>query len=315
MADEQAPGKRYYWLKLQDGFFNSKRIKKLRKLAGGDTYTIIYLKMQLLAIKTEGVLRWTGLEDDIASELALDLDEEPDNVEVTLRFLLAHGLAEGIDGSSFFLPYAVENTGSETSAAKRMRDMRARNGVTPQSNAVTLPSNIVTPERNNVTQASQCDAAVTHALRERYGEKEIEKESEKEKEKEIPASTTRARETGKVMDFYLDKINPTPSSYCVDMLKGYTADLGADVVLHALGVALDERKTGWSYIQAILQRYSRDGLKSMEDVLRSEQEYTSGKKDQKERSRPVKPNQIVGRAKSRFTGQQLENLLKGLDTI
>ena len=48
--------KRYYWLKLQDGFFTSKRIKKLRRLAGGDTYTIIYLKMQLLAMKTDGVL-------------------------------------------------------------------------------------------------------------------------------------------------------------------------------------------------------------------------------------------------------------------
>lgn len=33
--------KRYYWLKLPDGFFRQKAIKKLRKIAGGDTYTII----------------------------------------------------------------------------------------------------------------------------------------------------------------------------------------------------------------------------------------------------------------------------------
>ena len=163
-------GKRYYWLKLQDGFFGSKRIKKLRKLAGGDTYTIIYLKMQLLAMKSDGILRWTGLESDFASELALDLDEEPDNVEVTLRFLLAHGLAETSDNISFFLPYAVENTGSETSAAKRMRDMRARNNVTRGCNNVTLPS--------------QRYAPVTPALRDRYGEKEIELEKELDIEEE-----------------------------------------------------------------------------------------------------------------------------------
>ena len=42
---------RYYWLKLKDDFFTSKRIKKLRNLAGGDTLTIIYLKMQLKSIK------------------------------------------------------------------------------------------------------------------------------------------------------------------------------------------------------------------------------------------------------------------------
>lgn len=118
-------GKRYYWLKLQDGFFTSKRIKKLRKLAGGDTFTIIYLKMQLLAMKTDGFLKWTGLEDDFASELALDLDEDPENVKVTLAYLISCGLVETSDNISFFLPWAVENTGSEGSSAERMRNKRA----------------------------------------------------------------------------------------------------------------------------------------------------------------------------------------------
>ena len=118
-------GKRYYWLKLQDGFFSSKRIKKLRKMAGGDTFTIIYLKMQLLAMKTDGYLRWSGLEDDFASELALDLDEDPDNVKLTLAYLINCGLVETSDNISFFLPYAVENTGSEGSSAERMRNKRA----------------------------------------------------------------------------------------------------------------------------------------------------------------------------------------------
>ena len=36
--------KKYYWLKLKEDFFRDKKIKKLRKIAGGDTYTIIYLK-------------------------------------------------------------------------------------------------------------------------------------------------------------------------------------------------------------------------------------------------------------------------------
>lgn len=146
-------GKRYFWLKLKDDFFTSKRIKKLRKLAGGDTYTIIYLKMQLKALKTDGTLKWSGLEDNFADELALDLDESPDNVRITLQYLLSCGLIETSDDISFFLPYAVENVGSETAAAQRMRDMRGRNNVTP-------------------------------ALRDRYGEIEIEKDIEIEKEKD-----------------------------------------------------------------------------------------------------------------------------------
>ena len=123
--------RKYYWLKLRDDFFSSKRIKKLRNMAGGDTYCIIYLKLQLLAMKNDGIIHWTGLEDNIASELALDLDEKEDDVSVTLMYLLQTGLAETSDNIDFFFPYAVENTGSETSAAKRMRDMRERNNVTP----------------------------------------------------------------------------------------------------------------------------------------------------------------------------------------
>ena len=65
---------KYYWLKLKDDFFSSKRIKKLRKLAGGDTFLIIYLKMQLIAMKNDGIIRYTGLEKTFAEELALELD-------------------------------------------------------------------------------------------------------------------------------------------------------------------------------------------------------------------------------------------------
>ena len=62
--------KRYFFLKLPDDFFQSLKIKKLRRLAGGDTYTIIYLKMQLLSLKNGGYLTYEGVEDDLAADLA-----------------------------------------------------------------------------------------------------------------------------------------------------------------------------------------------------------------------------------------------------
>ena len=147
---------RYYWLKLQQDFFSSKRIKKLRRLPGGDTLTIIYLKMQLLALKTDGVLSYTGLEQSFAEELALDLDEDPESVQLALAYMSSTGLIETSDNISFLLPYVVENTGSEGSSAKRMRDLRERQ------------------------KASLCDGGVTEQLQIGYGEKEIEKEIEKD---------------------------------------------------------------------------------------------------------------------------------------
>ena len=149
-----AAGKRYYWLKLHDDFFDSKRIKKLRKMAGGDTYTIIYLKMQLLAMKTDGILKWTGLEPNISDELALDLDESPEDVNVTLSYLLACGLAETSDDINFFFPFAVSNTGSEGASAKRVRDHRDR------------------------VKALQCNTEVTQVKQMCNGEIEKEKEIE-----------------------------------------------------------------------------------------------------------------------------------------
>lgn len=51
LAEELGCSRCYLWLKLPDDFFRQKPIKKLRKIAGGDTYTIIYLKMLLISLK------------------------------------------------------------------------------------------------------------------------------------------------------------------------------------------------------------------------------------------------------------------------
>lgn len=134
MAEE----KRYFWLRLYDDFFGSFRIKKLRKMAGGDTYVIIYLKMQLKAMKTDGVLQYRGLGTDFVDELAIDIDEEPDDVRVTLLYLLSCGLAETNDQKTFFFPFSVANTGSETSSAQRMREARRKAKEIPENNVRTL---------------------------------------------------------------------------------------------------------------------------------------------------------------------------------
>lgn len=164
--------KRYYWMRLQEGFFNSKRIKKLRRIAGGDTFTIIYLKMQLLALRGEGVLEYTGLENTFAEELALDLDEDADNVEVTLNYLLSCGLMETSDEKEFFLPYCASNIGSEGSSAKRMREHREK-----QATLCDAPS---------VTLLSQCDETPSHCYGEIEKEKDIEIEIEKDKKPAAP---------------------------------------------------------------------------------------------------------------------------------
>ena len=131
--------KKYYWLRFKEDFFKQKEIKKLRKIAGGDTFTIIYLKMQLLTVKTDGVIKYDGIEDTFAEEIALELDEDVDNVKITLSFLQSTNLMEVLSGSEYLLPEAVKNIGSESDSAERVRKHRDRKAL--QSNGLALQCN------------------------------------------------------------------------------------------------------------------------------------------------------------------------------
>lgn len=132
--------KRYYWLKLKEDFFKSKEMKKLRRVAGGDTYVIIYLKMQLLSLRNEGKLYFEGIDDDFASELALELDEEIENVRMTLNFLEHCNLLECISSEEYFLPVIPDVTGAETRWAEYKRKERLDN-VQPKLDNVQSVSN------------------------------------------------------------------------------------------------------------------------------------------------------------------------------
>lgn len=161
--------KKYYWLKLKDNFFNQKEIKKIRKIAGGDTYTIIYLKMQLLSIKDSGIITFEGTESDLAEQLALEIDEDIDNIKITLSFLKANNLIEEIEEDRFLLPKAAECIGKEGASAERVRRHRERKALEEQKmlqcNAdVTMCNDLVT----------NCNTEIEKRERDREKKKEIE---------------------------------------------------------------------------------------------------------------------------------------------
>ena len=56
--------KRYYWFKMEQSFFEQKEIKYLRRLPGGDTYTIIYLKLILKSLENDGKIYYENIGDD-----------------------------------------------------------------------------------------------------------------------------------------------------------------------------------------------------------------------------------------------------------
>ena len=145
--------KRYYWLKLDRHFFRDARIKKLRRIAGGDTYTIIYLKLMLLSIERGGLLIYEGIEETFEAEMANKLDEDEENVRVTIHYLRNQGLLIEKNDGDGFLPQAAGSIGSETynNVYKRKQKQNAQLGagdglenLQPNSNPIPIEADIDT---------------------------------------------------------------------------------------------------------------------------------------------------------------------------
>lgn len=168
-----AVNKRYYWLKLNEGFFGEKIIKKLRKIAGGDTYTIIYLKMLLKSLSNNGVLYFDGVEDNFISELAMDIEEDEENVAITVQYLMAKKVLIEINEDEFLLVTCADMVGSETDSTIRSRKSR------------------------NNKKLLQCNTTAT------IGNTEIEKEIEKEIETELEEEKEKVS-CQQIVDLYND---------------------------------------------------------------------------------------------------------------
>lgn len=189
--------KKYYWLKLMKDFFTQPKIKKLRKIAGGDTYTIIYLKLQLLSIDNNAVLEFQGIENDFIEEMALTIDEDVENVKVTINYLMAQGMMEKVDDYHYILVETLKLIGSETSKAELMRKKRKiEKGIVENGNNVT---NALPTCYQSVTDVLP---TVTNCYTEIEKEKELEKELELKKELESEKKKEKRETYVSILDSY-----------------------------------------------------------------------------------------------------------------
>ena len=162
-TEEKKTVKRYYWLKLKEEFFLDKEVKKLRKIAGGDTYTIIYLKLMLLSLKTDGKLYFDGIEDTFAEELALEIDEETENVRVTLMYLEKMRLLKVMKEDEIYLTQMDNLICSESESAQRVRKHREKLKQI-EHNAYMGETQPITELEDNQSdvKALQCNSGVTN---------------------------------------------------------------------------------------------------------------------------------------------------------
>lgn len=236
--------KRYFWIQLAQDFFKSKEMKLLRKIAGGDTHTIIYLKMMLISLEDGGHIYYDGLADNLAEEIALVIDENVEDIKITLIFLESKGLLTRNSDRDYFLEQVPEMVGSETASTRRSRKHRE-------------------------LQKLHCNTIATTCNGDIDKDKEIDIEIEKDKDKN-PVEL--------IVEEYQSRIAPLDGTQFEILKEFITLDgMEAKVVLKAIGLAADNGKRNFSYIKAILTNWKKDGVLTIAAVDERERQYRESK--------------------------------------
>lgn len=248
--------KRYYWIQLAQDFFKSKEMKLLRKIAGGDTHTIIYLKMMLISLEDGGHIYYDGLADNLAEEIALVIDENVEDIKITLIFLENKGLLTRKNDRDYFLEQVPEMVGSETASTRRSRKHRELKELHCNTIATTCNGDIDT---------------------EKDIKKDIDKDINKDKQnfvQEVEANLGRG-----LVKFEFDMIN--------DYLL--TQKVSTELFLEAVKVAVTNNVRKFNYIARILDNWIDQGIKTPEQAFQAQRDFQARKNN-----KAMRANQKTG---------------------
>lgn len=135
--------KKYYWLKLNEAFFEDDTIEWIEEQENGERYVLFYLKLCLKSLKEDGnLIRYVGetlIPYDIKA-LSKLTNTNQDTVAVSLKVFEEIGLIERKDTGEIYMKQINEMIGSETEVAKRVRKHRAKS-IMLQSNGDVTKSN------------------------------------------------------------------------------------------------------------------------------------------------------------------------------
>lgn len=217
----------------------------MRKLPGGEEITIIYLKIMLVSLADEGKIYFEGLADDLAEELALLIDEDPEAIRMALLFLSQKNLLTTSDNFQYKLEQVPEMIGSETASTRRSRKHR------------------------EFQKALQCNTDATK----RNGEIDIE--IDKDIDIEIDNNTPISPSLAENLKTSGIRINEKQHQQLLEYvgLDGMSFEL----LNHAIEITSEIHSPSFKYLKAILENWRKEGFTSLEQVEEHEQKRQSSK--------------------------------------
>ena len=221
---------------MESSFFEQKEIKYLRRLPGGDTYTIIYLKLILKSLENNGKIYYENIGDNYTQEWSLEIEEDEQAVNFLVGFLINKGLMIDCGSDEFEITKTKSLVGSETSSAERKRRQRERLAPVTAIESVTMSQ---------------------------VGHTEIEIETELDKDKDIDKDKDNSILL-KLLESNGLMITPT----LFQDIEHNISEFGYDLTKKAFEIAIDKCKRGskTKYAYGILRNWKNEGVKTLEDT-------------------------------------------------
>ncbi|HEM5167897.1 TPA: DnaD domain protein [Streptococcus suis] len=231
----------FFWLKLDQNFFKNLAIKHaLKRVPGGKDIVLIYQMLMLESLSTEGVLYYEGTLPSLEKELAVKLDVEEEEIQMTIGYFKQAGLIQVDDEHNAEMLQVPALMEQETDWARYKREQRK------------------TPKLDNVQQVSNnCPTELEIEL-------ELEQEIDIEKEIKSEVDIVKTATELNIFDYYQQRIGAL-DGYQYEKLKDYLDidKLEPALVKRAIDRAADNAKRNFGYVNAILKNWVQNDIKTI----------------------------------------------------
>lgn len=117
-----ADNRKYYYLKLKEGFFESEEIKILESMKDGYMYSNILLKLYLKSLRNEGRLMYRNVIPYTPEILATLVGHQVGTVEKALEIFRKLELIEVLDNGAIYMMDIQNYIGKSSTEADRQRE-------------------------------------------------------------------------------------------------------------------------------------------------------------------------------------------------
>ncbi|WP_353894751.1 phage replisome organizer N-terminal domain-containing protein [Leuconostoc mesenteroides] len=275
----------YFWLRLDNNFYKNLAIKKARKMAGGDTMVVIYQKMMLSSLDTNGVIYYEGVYGKLEEELALMIDEETEQVAMTLAYFTKAGLIQIDDSQNVEMSQVSALIDQETNWARYKREQRKNNkldNVQPVSNERPTEIDIELEKELKINKEKELDVVANE---------EIENDND-DKSKAYSALVNILEQNGfgTIGGLVSTDINKELDDFAEANNGNYRE--AYSVILQAIKISVGNGVCKFKYLWNVTRDWYQRKLFTLKDIEASEKKRDDEKSKSKQRNYNGRPQRV-----------------------